>query len=380
MRTHSWNSFILGVLAAALAGAAACSNGQAAPAPGTSASAPAVIVTQASAGTVESAIEVSGNLAPETRVDVHAKLPGTLDTVQVRLGDRVSQGAVLATLDRREIDAQVDAAAAAVNVARAALDAAEAGLANARQDAERASNLYDRGAMAKQRADAADTARRVAVAQRDLAKANVAQAEAAHRRALEVQRDATLRAPVSGVVVERNVDPGNLVGPASSTPVVALADLRVLKLEAGVSELDAGRLHAGATATITLPAKPGETYTGTLAAVAPEVDPRNRHFRIEIRVENRGERLLGGMYATARIVVDRADGLVVPSAAIFTRDGRPAVYRVTGDTVAIVPVTTGLSDGTRTAIVSGLDAGDVVVADARRDIADGARVRPVTEG
>ncbi len=380
MRTHSGNPFILWALAAGLAGAAACSRGQAAPGAGDPAPAPAVVVTRAASGVVESAIEVSGSLAPETRVAVHAKLAGTLDAVLVRLGDRVRQGDVLARLDRREIDAQVDAAAAAVNVARASLDAAEAGLANARQDAERARNLYDRGAMAKQRADAAATALRVSEAQRDLARANVAQAEAAHRRALEVQRDATLRAPVSGVVVERNVDPGNLVGPGNSKPVVALADLRVLTLEAGVSELDAGRLRAGARAAVTLPARPGETFTGVVSAIAPEVDPRNRHFRIEIRVDNGAAGLLGGMYATARIVVDRSDGVVVPMAAVFTHDGRPAVYRVSGDTVTAVPVTTGLSDGSRIAVVSGLAVGDVLVADARRDITDGARVRPVTEG
>lgn len=378
MRTHSW--ILIALAGLAVTGAAACSHGQAAPAVEHTAPAPAVIVTEAATGTVESAIELAGNLAPQTRVEVHAKLAGTLDAVLVRLGDRVREGAVLARLDRREIDAQVDAASAAVNVARASLDAAEAGLANARQDAERARNLYDRGAMAKQRADAADTALRVAAAQRDLARANVAQAEAAHRRAFEVQRDATLRAPVSGVVVERNVDAGNLVGPGAKEPVVTLADLRVLQLEAGVSELEAGRLREGAPATITVPAMPGETFEGTLTALAPEVDPRDRHFRIEIRVDNRGERLLGGMYATARIVLARTEGLVVPTAAVFSRNGHSAVYRVTGDTASIVAVTTGLTDGARTAIVAGLSAGDVVVADARRDINEGARVRPVTEG
>jgi RND family efflux transporter MFP subunit len=339
---------------------------------------PAVAVLRAQAGAIETAVELSGSLTPQSRVDVHAKVGGTLDTVLVQLGDRVGEGAVLATMDRREIDAQVDAAAAAVNVARAGLDAAEAALENAVQETERARNLFEKGAMARQRLDAAETAARSARAQRELAQATVAQAEAALRRAREVQRDATLRSPISGVVVARNFDAGNLVGPGSASPVVAVADLRTLKLEAGVSELEAGRLKVGATASVTLPARPGETYEGRLVAIAPEVDPRNRHFKIEIRVDNRDQQLLSGMYASARIVVARAGGVIVPRESVFARNGSRAVYRLHGDTVAIVTVTEGLSDGTRTQIVSGLQAGDLIVADARREVSDGARVRPVS--
>jgi len=377
MSSLSWRYYGLAtVVLAAAVSAVACGDRatQAAEAP---APLPAVAVIRAAPGTIESAIEVSGNLAPQTRVGVHAKLGGTLEKVFVQLGDRVAEGAVLATIDRREIDTQVDAAVAAVNVARAALDAADAGLANAAQEVERARNLYGKGAIPRQRLDAADTAFRAAQAQRDLGRANVAQADAALRRAREVQRDATLRAPMAGVIVERNFDAGSLVGPGGSQPVVAVADLRVLKLEAGVSELEAGRLKLGTAARISLPAKPGETYEGRLAALAPEVDPRNRHFRIEVRVDNGAGALLSGMYASARIVVAKADGIVLPREAVFSRNGDRVVYRVDGDTVKVVAVKEGLGDGGRTLVVSGVNAGDVIVADARREVTEGARVRAI---
>ncbi|HSL20876.1 MAG TPA: efflux RND transporter periplasmic adaptor subunit [Vicinamibacterales bacterium] len=374
---RNWKSVCVAVTLAAGLSTAACGGGRSTEAAAGPAPLPAVPVVRASQGTIEDAIEISGNLVPQTRVDVHAKVGGTLDRVLVRLGDTVGEGAVLATLDRREIDAQVDAASAAVEVARAALAAADAGLVNAAQEVERARNLFEKGALPRQRLDGADAAWRGAQAQRDLAKANIAQAEATLRRAREVQRDATLRAPVAGVIVERNFDAGNLVGPGGEKPVVAVADLRALKLEAGVSELDAGRLKVGAVARITLPAKPGRIYEGRLVALAPEVDPRNRHFQVEIRVENRGQELLSGMYASARIVVNRAEGLVLPREAVLSRNGGRAVYRVSGDQVSIVPVAEGPSDGRRTLITSGVRAGDLIVSDARRDVAEGARVRPV---
>lgn len=377
--TRSRVLLLIGSLAlgATLAGCGGGKPGAATPAPA-SAEPPAVDVQVATAqvGTLEAALEISGTLTPRSRVAVKPKLPGSsLERVLVDIGDAVTAGQTVATLDRREIDAQVDAAAAAVDVAKAGLANAEAGLANAELEHERAQNLFDKGALPRQRLDAAETAQRSGAAQRDLARANLAQADAALRRAREVQRDATLTAPVTGFVVERHYDAGAIPG---DNPVLVIADLRQLKLEAGVSELEAGRLKIGAPATVLVQAKSGETFTGQLAAIAPEVDQQNRHFKIEVRVANPDRALLAGMYATARIVVGAApDAISVPREAVASKGNQRLVYKIDGDVVRATPVTEGLGDGRRIQIVSGLAAGDRVVADARRAVADGARVKPI---
>jgi RND family efflux transporter MFP subunit len=329
-----------------------------------------------SAMDLESTLQISGNLIPHERVAIYTKLPGTVSRVAVNIGDRVRAGQAVAVMDRREIDAQVDAAAAAVNVARASVESAEAALANAVLEHERAQKLFDSGAIARQQLDAAATTRRSATAQRDLANANVAQADAALRRAREVQRDATLTSPIDGVVVERNYDAGSLASPGDKA-VVVVADLRVLKLAAGVSELEAGRLQPGMQARISVQAKPGEVFDGRVAAIAPEVDPRNRHFTIEVRANNPGA-LLSGMYATASIPLEHVSGaLAVPRDAVTTRAGHRVVLKVDGDTVHEVAVIEGVSDGTQIQIANGLKAGDVIVSDARRDVTAGAKVNPV---
>ena len=336
-----------------------------------------VPVVKASTGTIESSLEISGTLAPRSRVAVKSKLPGTLERVLVDIGDAVSMGQTIATIDRREIDAQVDAATAAVAVAKAALDTADASLASAVLEHDRAKNLFEKGALPRQRLDAAETAHRASAAQRDLATANFAQANAALRRAKEVQRDTTVTAPVNGYIVERNYDAGAIPG---DKPIVVVADLREMKLEAGVSEFEAGRLRTGMKAIVSVQAKPGETFAGQLAAIAPEVDERNRHFKIDVRVQNNGRALLSGMYASARIVeATKADALLVPKDAIATRDGKRIVQKVQGDTVTAVEITEGLSDGTRVQIVKGLSAGDTVLADARKQIATGQKVRGIAE-
>lgn len=379
MRSHLARSLAALILGAAALTVSACraaeTSAAAAPAP---VAEHRVDVPALTVGTtdLESTLQISGSLVPRTRVAIFARVQGTLSRVSVEIGDHVRAGQAVASMDRREIDAQVDAAAASVNVAHAGLESSEAALANAVLEHERAQKLFDSGAISRQRLDAADTSRRAASAQRDLAKATVAQADAALRRAREVQRDTTLTSPIDGVVVERNYDAGSLASPGDKA-VVVVADLRVLKLEAGVSELEAGRLRPGMPARISVQARPGEVFEGRLAAIAPEVDARNRHFAIEVRTNNPGT-LLSGMYATATIPLEHVSAAVaVPREAVAMRDGNPVVLKVDGTAVREVPITQGLSTATHVEIASGLKAGDVIVADARRDVAPGTPVNPV---
>ncbi|MEQ1572917.1 MAG: efflux RND transporter periplasmic adaptor subunit [Vicinamibacterales bacterium] len=326
---------------------------------------------------LESTLQISGNLMAQTRVSVMAKYSGTLSRVAVNIGDRVRAGQLVATSDRRDVDAQADAAAAAVNVGKAALESAEATLANATLERDRAQNLFEKGAVPRQRLDAADTILRASTAQRELAKASLAQADAALRRTQEAQRDATITSPIEGVIVERNYDAGSLVGPGDK-PIVVVADLRVLKLEAGVSELEAGRLRVGMPARVTVQARPGEVFEGRLAAIAPEVNAANRHFAIEVRTANPGLTLLSGMYGAATIPLSLVAGAVaVPQDAVTLRAGRRIALKIDKDIVTEVPVVEGLSSGNLVQIASGLAAGDVIVADARRDVVAGAKVNAV---
>lgn len=368
------------ILAASLtaAGCGASTATEAAP-ENTASTAPVVdipIVT-ATVGSVESALEISGTLTPLSRVAVKPKLPGAIERMLVDIGDAVTMGQTIATIDRREIDAQADAAVAAVAVGKAALETAEAALANAVLEHDRAKNLYDKGALPRQRLDGAQTAHRSAAAQRDLATANLAQAQAAQRRAREIQSNATITSPVTGYVVERNYDAGAIPG---DKPVVVVADMRQMKLEAGVSELEAGRLRIGLKAEVSVQAKPGQAFTGQLAAIAPEVDARNRHFMVDVRVPNPNRALLSGMYASARIIeATAANALLVPKDAVMTRDGKRIVQKVQGDTLTAVTVTEGLTDGTRVQILTGLAAGDTIMADARKQVPPGSRVRGIAK-
>jgi len=346
----SWNSSRFAVVGLAIilsasvfVGACGSSSTTAEAAPETASEATIVDVpvVKAAVGNVESTLEISGALAPRSRVAVKSKLPGTIERMFVDIGDAVSMGQTIATIDRREIDAQMEAAVATVAVTKAALETAEANLASAVLEHDRAKTLFDKGALPRQRLDGAETAHRAAVAQRDLATANLAQSNAALRRTREVQSNATVTSPVNGFVVERNYDSGSTPG---DKPIVVVADLREMKLEAGVSELEAGRMRIGLKADVLVQAKPGQTYEGQLVAIAPEVDEKNRHFKIELRVPNANRALLSGMYATARIVeASAANAVILPKEAVMARDGKRVVMKVQGDTLSAVVVTEGFA-------------------------------------
>jgi RND family efflux transporter MFP subunit len=131
-------------------------------------------------------------------------------------------------------------------------------------------------------------------------------------------------------------------------------------------------------AVVSVQARPSQSWPGRVVAVAPEVDARNRHFRVEVRVQNPKGELLSGMYATARIETGRAAAAtLLPRDAVATRNGTRVAYRVANGVVSTVSVTEGLGDDTRVQIVSGLDPGDQVLADARKPMATGTKVRAI---
>ena len=247
-----------------------------------------------------------------------------------------ASGRLSPTLDRREIDAQVDAAAAAVNVARAGAGVGRSGArqrrARARPRAEPVREGRHAAAAARRRRHGARARRPPSATWR---RPTLAQAEAALRRAREVQRDATLTSPIDGVVVERNYDAGSLVGPGDNKPVVVVADLRVMKLEAGVSELEAGRLRVGMPARVSVQARPGEIVRGTARGdragggrAQPSLRDRGAHAEPAARCSR-------GCTRVATIPLERVDGVVaVPRDAITTRGGRRVALKIEHDTVA----------------------------------------------
>lgn len=280
-------------------------------------------------------VTATGNLRPTNQVDVGSETSGKIDAILVDVNDRVVRGQVLARINTDLIDdqiiqgrASVSAARAAVEQARATLDVDVAQLGRL-QEVHRLSGGRVPSGQELAAAEGAVRRDRAALAS---AQANVTSAQASLNSALTQRDRAVIRSPVSGVVLARQVEPGQTVAASFNTPTlfVLAEDLSVMQLRVKVDEADVGQVQAGQTATFTVDAYPGRRFparveridlaSGNISTTAAEQTSSNNavvEYEARLTVAN-GEGLLRpGMTASASIQTQRtANQMVVPNGAL----------------------------------------------------------------
>jgi RND family efflux transporter MFP subunit len=348
----------------------------------------------------------SGEIRPDTEVQLAFKEPGyiaALDRVKgadgrlrdVQVGDEIPAGAVLAHLRSSDYVASLNAAVGqqhamqgALDASQAELDRAKADQAKADQDFERAQALYAAKAMTRPDYDAA-------VEQHTAATANV---EAAVRQ-IEARRgelnaalgqaasarinvgDTNLTAPMPGVIVEKNVEPGGLV--AAGTSAFTLDDTRVVKVNFGVPDSMLAHLKLGAAVPVQLQALQGRTLTGRITEIAASANRDSRVFNVEVTLPNPDRSLKVGMIATVRIERGDAQAVpLVPMTALMTAESGSTNYSVftvkerEGKQFAqLTSVRVGEMFGKSVAIDEGLTPGERIIVSRTNQLNDGSPIR-----
>jgi RND family efflux transporter MFP subunit len=331
-----------------------------------------VEVAKASRATIAEQILVVGNLIGAATVEVVPKVSGRLQSVQVRLGDPVRQGQVIALVEDREIQEQVKQAEASFEVARATVRQREADLTLARTNLERSRSLFSRQLLPQQTLDDTEARYQAATAQLDLARAQFEQARARLEELRITLANTRIVSPVDGFVGRRHLDPGAFVGPNS--PVVSVVDIRTVRLVVNLVEKDLRRVDAGTPAVTEVDAYPGEQFVGRVARVAPVLDPATRTAEIEVEIPNPSFRLKPGMYARSRLTIgQREHALVVPRNAVVDLEGRRGVFVFDRDArqARFRPVEVGLQDDRQAEILGGLDDGQTVITTGAAALRDG---------
>jgi RND family efflux transporter MFP subunit len=332
---------------------------------------------------------VVGNLIGAATVEAVPKVNGRIETVNVKLGDPVRRGQIIAKVEDREIREQVRQAEAQFNVSRATIRQREADLKLAQTNLERNKSLLDRQLLPRQTYDDTDARYQAALAQVDLAKAQFEQATSRLDELRINLSNTVIASPVDGFVGKRYLDPGAFISPNS--PVASLVDIRSVRMVANLVEKDVKRVTVGTPAAVEVDAFPGEVFNGKVSRVAPVFDPATRTAEMEIEVPNTGFRLKPGMYARVQLTVaTRTDALTVPSNALVTLDGktgvfvpgeapgrddaRPAAQATPTLTAKFVPVETGIREGQQIEVVSGIREGARVVTTGAGALKDGDRI------
>lgn len=313
----------------------------------------AVEVAPLTPETLTDTLEISGRLEPRAEVHLAAELGGRVEEVLFDKGDSVSAGQTLARVGS--------------DLLGAALAEAQADLAAARVEHERARALVEREARPQQEADTAE-----ATLNRALARVESAR--------LRFER-ATIASPANGVVVRRDLEPGEVVGPGS--PVATLHDTSVLVATVGIPEQDISFFAEGAPAEVILDAYGGRAVPGRIGYIAPAAERPGRNFTAEIEVPNPDRELRSGLIVRARLErrVYR-DAVVVGRDLLVERDGAllAFVFRAEDGSGTVGRaeerlVTVGPDEGDGVVITSGLEIGETLIVAGHRSLLDGQPVR-----
>ena len=375
----------------------------------------------------ESVLSASGYVVAHHKIAVGAKVMGRVAWIGVEKGDRVQDGQVLVRLEDSEFRAQVNQAQANLAAAQARLDRlktgsrpeeklkdkaavlqAEANLKNAEAEYQRAESLYRSGVASKSDYDRAlaqrDTAAALVQAARQSSamtdigprKEDITAAEAEVRQmraALDyanTQLAATeIKAPVTGTVLERIVERGEMVSPSAfggsgaRTSVVDLADLTDLQVELDISQTDFARLKPSQRAEIIPEAYPNLRFAGFIEEIAPEANRAKSTVQIKVKVESPNEQLRPEMNARVNFLSDKApsgDGktiarVLVPKAAVVKKDNGSFVFVVKGNSVEQRTIRTGEESGDALVVLDGLSGNESVAVTGIEKLRDGTRVK-----
>lgn len=353
-----------------------------------------------------------GTLSAKSHVYVIPKVPGRVEQVLAKVGNKVNKGDLLIQLETDELKLHKKQAEAGVAVAEAGLKKAltgarpaevEQALANLEQarasydnallTLERSKKLYEEGVMSKQDWDGVNTQYTMAQAQLNMikqtvelvqqgareediatAEASVIQAKAAYDLACLSLDNASIRAPISGVISQVLTETGSLVG--STSPIISVVDSSIVKLTIMASENEVVKITPGQTVNIKLNALPNLKVEGVVTTVSPMGDVVGGLFPITIEIPNEDALLKPGMYSTASIEVAReVQGLAVPNMAIVQSDSIPKVFVVDQGIAKLVEVELGIRNENYAQVISGLNEGDSLVVTGQSKLIPGTEVK-----
>lgn len=339
---------------------------------------------------------LSGKVTSETDVAVVPKVPGKVESVNVKVGDTVHAGEVLFTLETTDMNNAYQLAEARYqtgkdqwNSAKTSLERTKAlaaeKIANAKQTLANTKALFDAGAASKVQLDQAELglkelesmyAGQIEQLSVQASDSSLKLAEVQLTQAREALDNATVTAPVDGIVSQVNVQVGNMA--TSVQAAVSLTNTTSVYSELSVAENLVNRLTKDQPVKVTVPSVSEKSFVGKIDHISPAADPKTRLYPIKITLENPDGLIKPGMFAKVELVTDeKADVKAIKSEAIVLKNEKTIVYVVQDDKAVGKEVVTGLDTGVDIEILKGLDQGDQVIIKGQTLVDEGHKVKVV---
>ena len=308
-----------------------------------------VRVTPAELGEIHRSITLSGTVEAIRTVAVNSRISGEILALSAEEGDRVREGQALARIDVRELQAELRSAEAAFEVARDAFGRAEQLLAG----------------------------QVITQAEYDQERTNYAETKARLEQLRTQAEYAYIRSPMNGVVTEKRVEAGDIVG--AQTHLFTVADLSTMVVRVPVSELDVVHVAPGDEAEVVLDALPGRALAGRVRRIFPTANPTTRLVPVEVELRGEGVRFARpGFLARVRLRLDSRENVVlVPASAVVGGQDDEVVYVVEHGKAYRRPIASGVTWQGRVEVTVELAAGEMVVVSGHTGLSDGVDVRVV---
>ncbi|WP_296058445.1 efflux RND transporter periplasmic adaptor subunit [uncultured Amphritea sp.] len=293
-------------------------------------------------------IEAVGGLSANESIILRPEQSGSVEKVLFTEGATVKSGETLIVLESSLYKAQLQESKARVNLSRIAYN--------------RAASLVKKKVGSQQDMDSS-----LAQLQVDQAQQQVAQTQL---------NKMTIKAPFDGVIGLRKFSPGDYV--TVGQDLVELADINTMKVDFRVPENQLANIHTGQQIRIQVDALPGEIFNGSIYAIAPSIDERSHNIAIRAKIENRDNLLRPGLFARIQIITSTNENAVmVPEQAIIPQNDSFFVMTVSDEKIAMAPVELGLRRDGEVNIITGLEAGQVIVTAGQIKLFPGSPVTPV---
>jgi len=337
-----------------------------------------------------SVLDASGYVVARRQATVSSKLTGKVEEVLVEEGMRVEKDQIVARLDDRTQQAQLELANAQIVAARAVLAEIDAQLRSLRLERNRLRDLADRQLTSASSLDTAEANYDALAARLETGRENVKVSERNSALAQDAVDNMTIRAPFGGMVVSKNAQPGEMISPVSAgggftrTGICTIVDMESLEIEVDVNEAYIQRVLPGQRVSATLDAYPSWQIPAEVIAIVPTADRQKATVRVRIGFLERDERVLRDMGAKVAFLGSEApvepqqelQGVMIAQEALMSDDDGDFVWRVRNGLVEKRGVTLGGSrDRDRVLITNGLASGDTVVRSSESALSAGQKIK-----
>ena len=317
-----------------------------------------VVVAEPQRRDVEYLLLALGSVESINDPTVSAETSGQVQRIDVKEGDRVNVGQLLAAIDDTLHSIDTAKAEAELRRAKVLLD-------NQANEVQRLQRLEASQSVSRDKLEDEQAQLEILTAQRDVA----------HRQweqAVYLESKTLVKAPLKGLVTRRHISPGDYV--ISGQPLFELVSVERLRARIAFPEHDAGLIEVGKQVRLRTPAAPGQTATGVVMAVNPQIKTHNRAVEIMVEFDNPGGWLPGASVDAELVVARHEQALTVPLLALGTRASKTVVFVVEGDKVRAAEVKTGWRERDWIEILDGVQPGEKIVVEGATMLSDGSRV------